>query len=319
MPIFTKGKNLRKLELRLLGAGVAVVRTAKDLLRYHDKIMIIDREVLFVLSFNFTRLDIDHCRGFGIVTKNARFVQEAIRLFKADLTRASYTPGLPTFIVSPVNARKQLAAFIHKATKQLLIYDPKIGDTQMLDILEDRAKAGVEIKIVGRLARPSAVLEARKLTKIGLHTRTIVRDRNQVFVGSQSLRRAELDARREVGIIVRDNKVVSAIIRTFEADWVGIEHSKDLEESAETGSTEKSTKIVKKAVKGLLKKEPLLAPIAQEAVKQVVENAGNEEMSHKEVQETVKDAVMEAVKTEKVQKAIRDAIKEAVQDSEKAK
>ncbi len=35
--------NLRKLEMRLLEVGVAVSRTADDLVRYHDKLMIIDR------------------------------------------------------------------------------------------------------------------------------------------------------------------------------------------------------------------------------------------------------------------------------------
>ncbi|HLY63614.1 MAG TPA: phospholipase D-like domain-containing protein [Terriglobia bacterium] len=312
-------KNLRKLEMRLLGAGVAVARTAKDLLRYHDKLMIIDRKVLYVMSFNFTHLDIDHNRGFCIVTKLAKFVQEAVKLFKADLTRGPYIAGLSTFIVSPANARKQLAAFIQKAKKQLLVYDPKIGDTQMLGILEDRAKAGVEIRIIGRVARPSAFLGARKLTRTGLHTRTIVRDGSQAFVGSQSLRQAELDSRREVGIIVQDEKVVAAIIKTFEVDWASLEQENGMEASGDADSSRKSTKIVKKAVKGLLKDQPLLAPIAQDAVKQVVSNPGNEDMNHKEVQETVEEAVMEAVKTEKVQEAIRDAIKDAVQGPEETK
>jgi phosphatidylserine/phosphatidylglycerophosphate/cardiolipin synthase-like enzyme len=308
-------KNLRKLEMRLLGAGVTVVRTAKDLLRYHDKMMIVDRKVLYVLSFNFTHLDIDRSRGFGIVTKHHKSVHEAIKLFEADTTRNTYSAGLSTFVVSPANARKELAAFMKKAQKQLMIYDPKIGDTQMLDILEDRAKAGVQIRIIGRLGRPSSLLTAQKLIKTRLHTRTIVRDHRQAFVGSQSLRQAELDSRREVGIIVHDSKVVSTIIKTFEADWATNEQTKGNGESKGTAEASKSKKIVKKAVKGLLKDQPHLAPIAKDAVQQVVERAGNEDMGHKEVQETVKEAVMEAVKTEKVQDAIRDAIKEAVQKS----
>src|SRR5690349_21168992 len=34
--------GLRKLELRLLAAGVTVARTADDLIRYHSKYMVID-------------------------------------------------------------------------------------------------------------------------------------------------------------------------------------------------------------------------------------------------------------------------------------
>src|SRR4029453_11847888 len=118
-------KNLRKLEMRLLAAGVSVSRTSDDLVRYHDKLMIIDRRVLYVLSFNFTHLDIDHSRGFGIVTRKVKLVQEALALFGADTTRKPYKAGLDTFVVSPGNARKQLSALIRRARKDLLIYDPK--------------------------------------------------------------------------------------------------------------------------------------------------------------------------------------------------
>src|SRR4030081_1624444 len=38
-------KTLRKLELRLLEAGLTVSRTADDLIRYHGKMMVIDNSV----------------------------------------------------------------------------------------------------------------------------------------------------------------------------------------------------------------------------------------------------------------------------------
>ena len=77
-------QGLRKLELRCLTAGIIVARTADDLIRYHDKYILIDRRVLCMLSFNFTHLDIDHSRGFGIVTTHAKWVREAAKLFRAD-------------------------------------------------------------------------------------------------------------------------------------------------------------------------------------------------------------------------------------------
>lgn len=53
----------------IAGKGMTVARTSNDLVRYHGKMMIIDRRVLFVLAFNFTRLDIDHSRSSGVVTQ----------------------------------------------------------------------------------------------------------------------------------------------------------------------------------------------------------------------------------------------------------
>src|SRR4029077_6082916 len=222
-------QNLRRLELRFLDAGIIVARSSNDLARYHGKYILIDRRVLYVLSFNFTHLHIDHSRGFGIVTTNASWIREAARLFEADSTHSTYVPAkrTDTFVVSPTNSRKVLGAFLRGAKTQLLIYDPKISDPEMLRILRDRAKAGVEIKIIWTVAG-RAGFDVQKLGGTRLHTRTIIRDRQQAFVGSQSLRRAELDSRREVGLIVRDARVVRKLIETFERDWTSTSASKAL-------------------------------------------------------------------------------------------
>ena len=212
-------KSLRKLELSLLESGVTVARTDDDLLRYHDKMMLIDRRMLYLLAFNFTHLDIEHSRSFAIATKNNRLVEEAIKLFEADATRQPYTPGLVNFIVSPLNARQQLTAFIKGARKRLLIYDLKVMDSKMIRLLHERAKTGVEIKIIGRLGKRGAGIIVEKYPGKRLHARAIIRDGRQVFIGSQSLKKAELDARRELGVVVRDPKVVKRIQETFAADW----------------------------------------------------------------------------------------------------
>ena len=61
--------------------------------------------------------------------------------------------------------------------------------------------------------------EARKLTGLRLHVRAIVRDGTTAFVGSQSLRKLELDGRRELGLIVNDSRVARKIQSVFETDW----------------------------------------------------------------------------------------------------
>jgi cardiolipin synthase len=288
--------NLRKLEMRLLAVGVAVSRTADDLVRYHDKLMIIDRRLLYVLSFNFTHLDIDHSRGFGIVTRNARLVQEAVRLFEADTTRNSYTPTLDTFVVSPANARKLLAAFIRKAKIELLIYDPKIADMEMLRALGEKTKAGVEIRIIGRVGKRSSGLDVRSLGKLRLHTRTIIRDRHQAFVGSQSLRQAELDSRREVGVIVREPKVVNGLVKTFETDWA-MSLGEELQSEAQP-------KVLKKALKELVKELSPLNPIVMEALKETASETGNAGLNPQEMKDTVKEAVKEAVR-ERIEELVK--------------
>src|SRR6187397_3701766 len=65
-------KGLRKLEQRLLATGATVSRTDDDLVRYHNKFTIVDGRTLHVLGFNFTHLDMDRSRSFGVVTKDRR-------------------------------------------------------------------------------------------------------------------------------------------------------------------------------------------------------------------------------------------------------
>ena len=52
-----------------------------------------------------------------------------------------------------------------------------------------------------------------------LHVRAIIRDGTRAFVGSQSLRKEELDSRREVGLLVNNPAVTRKLMQVFEADW----------------------------------------------------------------------------------------------------
>src|SRR5204863_6569907 len=144
-------KSLRKLELHLLQAGVTVSRSADDLVRYHGKMMILDGRILHVYGFNFTGLDMQKSRSFGVITRNRKLVNEAMKLFEADFERQSYKAGDERLIVSPVNARERLAAFIRAARRQLLIYDPQLTDDAMLRLISQKIAAGIEAKIIGKV------------------------------------------------------------------------------------------------------------------------------------------------------------------------
>jgi phosphatidylserine/phosphatidylglycerophosphate/cardiolipin synthase-like enzyme len=239
----TGEKGLRKLEMQLLETGATVCRTDDDLVRYHEKIMVVDREILYVFGFNFTHLDIDKSRSFGVIARNRKLVQEASKLFDADCMRKTYSPGLNTFIVSPMNARTRLAVLIRKARRRLLIYDPNLGDGAMIKLLMERVKAGVDVRIIGKVAKKGNDLRVAKYPGKRLHVRAIVQDSRRVFVGSQSLRKLELDKRREVGIITKDAKMIRAVADHFEHDW------------ASTQTAKKEAKAAKKEAKKEEKRE----------------------------------------------------------------
>jgi cardiolipin synthase A/B len=211
-------KSLRKLEMELLARGVTVSRTADDLVRYHGKMMVIDGRVLHLYGFNFTRLDIKRSRSLGVMTARRDLVKEASKLFQADSDRQPYVSSSDRFVVSPENSRTRLAAFISGAKQQLLIYDPKVSDPAVLRLLNLKKSEGLDVRIIGSVA-PKAPISAEKYPDKRLHVRAIVRDGNQAFIGSQSLRKVELDKRREIGMVISEKAVVRAIVALFEGDW----------------------------------------------------------------------------------------------------
>lgn len=212
-------KALRKLELRLLAAGVTVARSADDLLRYHGKMLVVDNTRLYVMGFNFTKLDL-RSRSFGLIVDDDQVVKEAVKLFEADLLKQTYEPAASgdCLVVSPENSRRKLSEFIKGARAQLLVYDGKASDRRMVRLLEERARAGVDVRVLGRCSKGSRIV-CEKLPKLRLHARCIIRDSEQAFVGSQSLRRLELDGRRELGIIVAHRQSVRRMQAIFEEDW----------------------------------------------------------------------------------------------------
>ena len=118
-----------------------------------------------------------------------------------------------------MTSRELLTAFIRQAKKQLLIYDAQVSDNLIQRVLQDRLRAGVEIKVIGRIEKFCPGLECRKLADLRLHVRAIVRDGTACFIGSQSLRKLELDGRREVGVIVTDSRIAKKVQSVFESDW----------------------------------------------------------------------------------------------------
>ena len=212
--------SLRKLEQRMLKEGVTVCRTDDDMVRYHGKLMIVDGRTAYVLGFNFTAADLQS-RSFGVIVKSRRIVKELIRLFESDANRTNYAPRVRDLIISPENARSRLQSFLQKARVSIDIYDPNVSDDEMLALLARKAARGVRIRILGSLEEKwmKSGFSVKPYPGKRLHVRAIVRDGRRAFIGSQSLRKLELDNRREVGVVIRERKAVVRVERVFKDDW----------------------------------------------------------------------------------------------------
>jgi phosphatidylserine/phosphatidylglycerophosphate/cardiolipin synthase-like enzyme len=225
--------SLRKLEQRLLAGGIMVTRTDDELVRYHGKYMVADA-VLYVFGFNFTKLDIEKSRSFAIATRDLRTVKEAQKLFESDSNRQPYAPARSNLVVSPETAREVLGKFIAGAKKELAIYDVNIQDPAMIKTLKERASKGVQIRVIGNLKDAIDNVTVRRPGALRIHVRAIIRDGTRAFIGSQSLRKVELDKRREIGVLITNPVVTRQLMQVFEADWA----PRVVSEAKEHGSDE---------------------------------------------------------------------------------
>ena len=293
-------KVLRRFEMRSLERGITVTRTADDLVRYHGKMLIVDGKELLLLAFNFTHLDISLSRSFAVSTTNKPLVAEAVRLFECDSKRTPYKAENKDFIVSPANAREQLTAFIQGAKKQLLMYEMKISDGDFVQLLNEKISQGVDVRVIGSTGNKGGTLPTRKLP-MRLHARAIIRDGRSVFLGSQSLRKLELEARREIGIIVRDQKIAKQMVGIFDKDWSGA--TPEVQPVGVSGLIDVPAKKVAKRVV----KELNILPAVERVLDRVLENRDDVQLESKEVVEGVREAVHEEVHA-----AVREALHQLV-------
>jgi phosphatidylserine/phosphatidylglycerophosphate/cardiolipin synthase-like enzyme len=153
------------------------------------------------------------------------------------MARQPYTPTRSNLVISPETSRQMLSAFLKGAKKELAIYDAKIHDPAMIKILKERTAKGVRVRVIGNLKGPDGDVDVRPMKSIRLHVRAIIRDGTRAFVGSQSLRKEELESRREVGLLINNPTVTRKLMQLFEADWA---ESAKKEEKKEEKKIEKN-------------------------------------------------------------------------------
>lgn len=202
----------------------------------HEKAIISDGATLLILTANLTKSALGGSsyadnREYGIVDSTAADVQEAIGIFQADWQRTTPTLSDPNLVVSPVNARARILAFISGAHTTLLVEDEEMYDHQSEDALIAAAQRGVTVEVV--LPEPSGSsgadsdisrllqggVHVRYISNVYMHAKMMVADGHLAFVGSENFSATSLDENRELGILIADQTVIATLTQTFQQDW----------------------------------------------------------------------------------------------------
>lgn len=218
----------------LLSAGAKVMYSRPEFRYTHEKSLVVDGETTVVMTMNITKSSFTSNREFGIIDRRPRDVEFVSRLFQADwVGEEPLVPINPNIVVSPSNAREQLAALVAGAQHSLVIESNSLKDPALVALAAMRARGGADVKVLvaasrdkesdystWRYLREAGISQIRFLEKPYLHAKLIVADGVKAYVGSENLTTNSLDRNRELGILVDDPAIVGELVRTSAADWL---------------------------------------------------------------------------------------------------
>ena len=216
---------------RLRAAGVQVKESRPTFRFTHQKAMVIDDRVAYIMTLNQTASAFTRNREYGIITGDPRHVQEIVAVYEADWNRAPVQVQDPDLVWSPTNSREKLVALMASAQRTLDIQTEVMSDDQVITTLLDRARRGVKVRVVmsppegdssseAGLARLSQGGVGVKLIRSPyIHAKLVLVDGARGWIGSENFSANSLDNNRELGILLRNPDILKTLAATFEQDW----------------------------------------------------------------------------------------------------
>jgi cardiolipin synthase A/B len=203
----------------------------------HQKTLVIDGSKAVIMTANLTSEYYPTSRDFLVIDTDRSDVAAIMAVFDADYAHRAVNPGDGADLVwSPAGSQGKLLGLINGATSSLRIYSEEMGDTTVEDALIRAARRGVDVQICGenengeydsayaRLARAGIHISYySSSTGFYIHGKVIEADYGtahaKIFIGSENFSGTSLNDNRELGLIISDPAVLSAVARTFAADF----------------------------------------------------------------------------------------------------
>jgi cardiolipin synthase A/B len=188
----------------------------------HAKYLLLDSEWI-IETANWTRASFDSNREFFLRWSDSNIYRDLEHVFSEDFSGKIGIWKEDTLVVWPTNARERIFSFLTGTTSSIDVYAPSFSDAWLLIQLSQLC---YEKKIIRILladykdeTRPDywSCIQVR-LMKKPLHAKSIIRDKNAVFVGSFNYTKNSLENNREIGIFV-SGEVAKSISQSFESDW----------------------------------------------------------------------------------------------------
>lgn len=216
---------------QLTAAGAAVAWSDPQFTYMHAKAIVVDDAVAVISTGNYLASQMAKERNYVARDEDPSDVASLAGLFDADWKKAAPDLSCTRLLVSPVNARERLLAFIASATSTLDIESMQLADTDIRAAVLARQNAGVAVRVIladtGWVSSNAAAatfltqngIAARYLVSPAIHVKAIAVDGARAYLGSENLSWTSLNKNREVGLIAYEPDVLQTMGVTFEKDW----------------------------------------------------------------------------------------------------
>jgi cardiolipin synthase len=215
---------------KLKTAGVNVVYAPPAFTFTHEKCVIVDGKVAWIMTMNSTQTSARDNREYLAVDTDPADVVEAEQIFQGDFTNVATTFS-GNLVVAPVNARDRLLALIASATKRIDVEGETFSDTKVAAALAAAAKSGIPVRLVVSTESPTAAqTQAIATVKASgakvvatdvptIHSKAIVVDGARAYVGSANFTTNSLMYNRELGVIIDTASEVGKVAAAVATDF----------------------------------------------------------------------------------------------------
>jgi phosphatidylserine/phosphatidylglycerophosphate/cardiolipin synthase-like enzyme len=211
---------------QLQSAGVDVHWSLPAFTYTHEKTVIIDGSVAWIMTMNATGSSPVDNREYLAVDSDANDVAEAEAIFEGDFNNTA-TSIKGNLVVAPTNARDKIVALIGLATSTIDMEAEELSDKGVVAALQSAGDRGVKIRIVlSDTANSPAVAPLKQhgaklvsLSKPYIHAKSLVADGAAAYVGSENFSGGSLGYNRELGVVTNAASEVAKVTQATSTDF----------------------------------------------------------------------------------------------------
>jgi len=217
----------------LKGTPVKFRWTSYDFRFTHEKSLVIDDQIAYIMTHNITASSFTSNREYGILDPKPEDVAEIIKVYEADWEKKPVDLSNARLVWSPVNARQKWIELIDSAKDTLDIEQNEWYAPEIVKHVYDAIQRGVKVRAMFTPRDPIASddgepnrdlirragAQVKYMTNPYIHAKIFVVDGKRAFVGSENVSDNSLNNNRELGIIFDQADAVQVVHQAFEKDW----------------------------------------------------------------------------------------------------